>query len=191
MSNENRDLPDESHPLSGIQRWCDTIAAGIARFSRVICALAMIAMAVGITVEIISRNFFHYSFRGVEELSGYLLVAITFLGLAVAVHEEGLFRVEILLERFPASVRKGLELLFLVAFAAFLLLIDYHCLSLVVGSWQNGYASSTLLATPLYLPQALIPLGLTFTLLLVVARFIRVAANSAAWLVADQDRSEP
>lgn len=184
MSNANRDrqLPRRSGWKP--RRVTSAMATGIARFSGAVCALALVAMAVGITVEIVSRNFFHYSFRSVEELSGYLIVAITFLGLAVAVYEESLFRVEFLLERFPPRLRKALELIFLIVFAVFLLIIDYQSAELVIGSYQSGYVSSTLLAVPLYLPQALIPLGLSATVLVVIARFIQVATSDAGLLSA-------
>jgi len=156
-----------------------TISSGISRFSSALCALAMIAMAVGVTVEIISRNFFGYSFRSVEELSGYLIVGITFFSLVVAIHEKALFRVEFLFERFSRPVRRVMDILFLIALMVFLGLIDYQSVELVVGSYQSGYVSSTLLATPLYIPQALIPIGLTLSLVLVLFRLIERIGNDA------------
>lgn len=192
MMSNDRDPRTAPGTLRDLQRFSDALAAGIARVSGVVCALALVAMAVGITVEIVSRNFFHYSFRSVEELSGYLIVAITFLGLAVAVYEQALFRVEFLLERFPARWRKGLDLLFLIAFAVFLGVIDYQSVELVIGSFRSGYVSSTLLATPLFIPQALIPLGVSATLLVVIARFLRVAMHDAGdELDSAQGKPEP
>lgn len=172
--------PEERRPY-------DAIPSGISRFSSALCALAMIAMAVGVTVEIISRNFFGHSFRSVEELSGYLIVAITFFSLVVAVYEKALFRVEFLFERFPRPVRRVMDILFLIALMVFLGLIDYQSAALVVGSYQNGYVSSTLLATPLYIPQALVPLGLTLTLVLVLFRLIDRIRNG----VEDDDEVTP
>lgn len=155
----------------------DSVSSRISTVCAVLSALGMAIMALGVTVEIVSRNVFNYSIQSIEELSGYLIVAITFFSLAVAVYEKALFRVEFLFERFPRPVRKVMDILFLIALILFLGLIDYQSIELMIGSYQGNYVSSTLLATPLYIPQALIPAGLTLTLVLVLFRLIDQIKN--------------
>ena len=148
-------------------------------------------MAIGITVEIISRNFFGYSIQSTEELSGYMIVGVTFLGLVVAVYENALFRVRFVLDKLPPTPRRALEVLFLIVFAAFLILIDYESIQLVIGSYENDYVASTLLATPLYLPQSLIPIGLTLALFLVLSKLQALLRGDREWAVDDNKDDLP
>jgi len=157
----------------------DAVSSRISAICTVLSALGMAIMALGVTVEIVSRNAFGYSIQSIEELSGYLIVAITFFSLAVAIYEKALFRVEILFERFPRPVRRVMDVLFLIALILFLGLVDYQSIELMIGSYQGNYVSSTLLATPLYIPQALIPIGLTLSLVLVLFRLIERIGNGA------------
>lgn len=178
-------MPFNRTRLPGDARRPPPAAVLIARFCAVLCGVALSLMAIGITVEIISRNFFGYSIQSTEELSGYLIVGVTFLGLVVAVHENGLFRVRFVLDKLPRGPRRALEAIFLILFAAFLLLIDYESIRLVIGSYRNDYVASTLLATPLYIPQSLIPLGLTLALFLVLAKLWRLLRDDTGWALDD------
>src|SRR3954451_24063667 len=75
-------------------------------------AVAILAMA-GITAaEVIARSFFDVSFELSDELGGYLLVAAVFLGLGPAIAGGAMLRVEMVEQRLPAAIRRGLDLLF-------------------------------------------------------------------------------
>src|SRR5579862_6141667 len=48
-----------------------------------ICEIGIVAMAIIVLVEIVTRNLFHFSFEASEELGGYIIVGISFLSLPV------------------------------------------------------------------------------------------------------------
>lgn len=165
------------------------VARWLAQFCILMCGAALVLMAVGISAEIVSRNVFHYSMQSVEELTGYMIVLVTFLAMAVAMYENALFRVQFVLDRLSPGLRLWAEVLFLLIFAGFLVVIDYQSIQLVIGSYEGGYVASTLLATPLYLPQLLIPIGVTFTLLIVLIKLWTLLRGNRNWVL-DEHREQ-
>lgn len=128
----------------------------------------VVAMALLICAEVICRNVFSFSLMFTDELAGYLLVGLVFLGMPVALAKGALFRVELLLNRMPARGRAWLELVFNLMSLAFTAILLVQLWRFVMDSWQRGVRAPTVLATPLYLPQALMVVG-TASLLLVLA----------------------
>lgn len=173
----------DRHPVA---RLCRAGERVIAQACAIACALALVVMAVGIVAEIVARNLFDYSFMIVDELSGYLLIAVIFLGLAVAVQDNALFRVEILTERLSREKARMLDWLLSLVFVGFLLLLDYQCLQLALDSLDAHYTAPTLLGTPLYIPQLLIPVGLSATALILVLKLIRTVIEPADGLWEDR-----
>lgn len=158
-----------------IVRVCFAVEKLVAGGCAIACAIALAVMAVGIVAEIVARNMFDYSFLSVDEVSGYLLVAVIFLGLAVAVHDNALFRVEILTERLSASKAQVLDWLLSLVFIGFLLVLDYQCFQLAMDSLSGSYTAPTLLGTPLYIPQLLMPIGLSATALILLLKVVRLS----------------
>lgn len=146
------------------------LARFISQLCLALCSLALVVMTVGISIEIVARNFFHYSIQSIEEVSSYLIVLVTFLAMVVAVYENALFRVELVLDRLSPSLRRWAEASFLLLFTGFLVIIDYQTIQLALGSYRGGYVAPSLLATPLYIPQMLIPFGVTLTLLIIIIK---------------------
>ncbi|MES1926063.1 hypothetical protein T31B1_12114 [Salinisphaera sp. T31B1] len=161
-------------------RACRAGETVIAAVCGVGCAAALSAMALGIVAEIVARNLFDYSFMSVDEISGYLLVAVMFLGLVVAIHDNALFRVELVTDRLSVRHRYVFDLALSLVFIGFLLVLAYQCFLLAKDSFDGGYTAPTLLATPLYLPQMLIPLGLTASAVLLGLRVLRLFVEPGA-----------
>jgi TRAP-type C4-dicarboxylate transport system permease small subunit len=147
---------------------------------RVACEVVMVAMMVLITTEVVLRSIFNYSLEFTDEISGYLLVATTFLAMGISLHEGALFRVDFLYRRFPFRVRRFLEFLFSAVSLGFALLVDYQIFRFLVSSIERGMAAPTLLGTPLYLPQLVMPLGMTFIVLLLL---VETGRTFQAWWV--------
>jgi len=124
-----------------------------------LAAIAILAMA-GITAaEVIARSFFDTSFEIADELGGYLLVAAVFLGLGPALAGGAMLRVEMIEQRLPGALRRVLDLLFHI------LALGTSCIALwwiwvhVGSTWRRETVSATWLETPLWLPQAAMPIG--------------------------------
>lgn len=151
--------------------WLRRALGAIASVSSGFCAVALAIMALLVTAEVVARSVFSYSFQSTEEISGYCLVAITFLSFAVAIQDSALFRAEFLINRLRGAWRARIEALFYLVFAIVCVLLDYESIRLAANSYASGYKASTLLATPLFIPQTAIPIGLSVAVVFLLAKF--------------------
>ena len=149
-------------------------------FEQALIEVLVVVMALLIFAEVVCRAVFGFSLMITDEIAGYLLVALVFLGMPVALAKGALFRVEMVLSQLPRRGRAGLELVFnLLSLALSLVLLGQLWL-FVLDSWRRGVRAPTVLATPLYLPQSLMVIGmatLVCVLLLHVLRDVRILAS--------------
>lgn len=133
-----------------------------------ICECLVVMMVLLITAEVVSRGIFNHSLQVTHEIAGYLLVAVTFLSIGIALHERALFRVEFFLERLPKFGQRCLQLVFDLLALGFGIILDYQLIQLVVSSYDRGVREATILGTPLYLPQIAMPVGVTLMIVVLI-----------------------
>ncbi len=159
------------------------------RLEQGVIEVMVVAMALLIFTEVICRNLLGFSLMVTDEIAGYLLVGLVFLGMPVALAKGALFRVELVLNRLPRRPRAWLELVFNLLSLAFSLVLLVQLWRFVFDTWQRGVRAPTVLATPLYLPQSLMVIGtasLVCVLVLHVVRDIR-ALRAGDRLEADHE----
>ena len=159
-----------------VRRPAERLIHNLLRLEQGIIEVMVVAMALLICIEVICRGFLGFSLMVTDEIAGYLLVGLVFLGMPVALARGALFRVELVLNRLPRRARAWLELVFNLLSLAFTVVLLVQLWRFVVDSWQRGVRAPTVLATPLYLPQALMVIGtasLACVLVLHVLRDIR------------------
>ena len=137
--------------------------------------LVMLAMVALITTEIVSRTFFDFSLEISDEVSGYLLVAITFLGVSASMRSGVMFRVEFVINLLPPIGKTTAMLVLYLLSLGFAAVLDYQLIRLVISSYERAVVANTLLATPQYLPQLIMPIGMT---LLVIELVIQVGIHT-------------
>lgn len=142
----------------------------------IIAELVMVAMAGLILVEIVLRGIFRTSLQFTDEVSAYLLVAVTFLGLSASIRGGTMFRVEFIHRLMPRHGQLATELLFNTASLAFTVLLTYHLVMLAISSYERDVLSETLLRTPQFIPQMIMPIGMA---LLALALLVLVIGNVA------------
>ncbi len=125
----------------------------------VICEIAIGVMGFVVILEIVTRNLFNFSFEMSEELGGYIIVGITFLSLPVCQVYRSYHHVQFLQTRLPPRVRAMSHLLFDVLSLIFCAVLLWQLTRYVLQSWHSGDVAPTLLATPLWIPQAVMPIG--------------------------------
>lgn len=145
---------------------------GATALSEVVGALALLAMCAIICYEIVSRFVFNAPTSWVTEIATYLLVAMTFLGLAAAQRAGAHISVELLLNALSSGRRDRL-----------LRVANWLCLyASLFCLWQiatfnyreqvNGTRDWGLLSTPQWIPQLPVTIGfLLFTLALLAEAF--------------------
>lgn len=146
----------------------DTIALCV----QCLAGAALVVLVVLVSAEIVSRFFFNYSLRMVEELAGYLVIGLTLFGTSLAMRRNGLFQVGFVFDALPTPVKRGLVLLYLVLSLAVCGVLIRYTFQLVLSSYERGNVAPTFLMTPLWIPQLLIPAGLVFIAIFILERGI-------------------
>jgi TRAP-type C4-dicarboxylate transport system permease small subunit len=140
------------------------VSAGKAldRGSRIACGVAgwlLAGMAVLINVEIVLRYVFNSSTLVADEYSGYLFVWSTLLGFGYALQNEQFLKVETLVSRFGPRGQQATAILAAVAGLVVAAVCTYATGALFYSSWRFATASIQPSATPLWLPQIILPVA--------------------------------
>ncbi len=129
------------------------------RTCMVLCEIAIGVMAFIVILEIITRNLFDFSYEMSEELGGYIIIGITFLSLPVCQVYRSYHHVQFIQSRLPPRLRAMSHLFFDLLSLAFCGVLIWQLTRFVLQSWHSGDVAPTLLATPLWIPQLLMPIG--------------------------------
>jgi len=151
--------------------------------SEAVCSLFLLAMIVMIGAEAIARNVFGTSLQVTDEVGGYLLVALTFLSMSVAESHGAFHRVELVQMRLSPSLRIVSQIVFDLMALAASVLVSWQLIRLTLNSWHAEDVAPTPLATPLWLPQASMGLGMVLLCLALtrtIAAKVIVLRRSAA-----------
>ena len=133
------------------------------RFSSFLAHLAMwgvFAMMLLVVVDVFLRAVANRSTLIAEEMGGYLLVLIAYLGMAETLRQGRHIHVDIVTKKLTVKVRAwldaGLSLIALVA----LIVVIWRAVIMVYGSYAGNVIIPGIFLTPVYLPQILVVVGL-------------------------------
>jgi len=119
--------------------------------------------------EVVMRYIVHQPPIIADEVSAYMLVALSFIAMAYTWKEKGHVRITALVSRLPARVAKWVRLIGLVLALALATMLTHASYVYLVYSFKLHMASSTHLRVPLQVPQMPLLIGFTIlTLLLIV-----------------------
>lgn len=138
-----------------------------------LAAAGVLALTALIASSVIARRIFGSPILAADELSGYLLLAIVFLGLAYTMKAGGHIRVDILLAHVPPRARAGLDALATILAVAFTLALLGGTWALVAAYYQHGTLSFKYLQIPLWIPGALLVIGAALLVLQLVAQLLQ------------------
>ncbi len=126
----------------------------------VICEIGIVAIAIIVITELITRNVFGFSFEASEELGGYIIVGISFLSLPVCQVYRSYHHVQFVQQRLSPRMRAVSHLVFDFLSLVFAVVLLWQLTRFTMQSYRSGDESPTLLATPLWIPQAIMPIGI-------------------------------
>lgn len=130
-----------------------------------------------ILVEVLTRYVLQSPLSIAEEYGGYMLVAITFLGLGYTWKERGHVRVEWVINTLSLKVQSWLRLITLIMATAFALIMIKASYDLVSYSYLFGTRSGSWLRTPLIWPQIVLIIGAVLLFIQLIAELIRAVGN--------------
>lgn len=142
------------------------------RITGLITALGLALMVVLVCVETTLRATLNLSLGFSEEVTGYLVVMLTFLGAARALRSGALFQVHFLFDRFPRRMRRALVVIYSALSLVICVMIGWKGALLVSSSLLRGKFAPTELETPLWIPQLLLPVGFTILGIFLIEKII-------------------
>jgi len=128
-----------------------------------------------VAFEVFMRYVMHRPPMLADEFSAYMLVALSYIGMAYTWRQKQHVRISLLVSRLPPRVASWTRLITLLLVFVFLLGLDQAGYRLIVYSLKMHYRSDTWLATPLIGPHLTVFIGfilLTLLLIIEIARAI-------------------
>jgi TRAP-type C4-dicarboxylate transport system permease small subunit len=130
-----------------------------------------------VVVDVFMRYVLHRPLMVSDEFSAYMLVALSFLGLAYTWRERGHVRIEILVSRFRGRFYDWVRLVGLIITFIFMLELDRSAYKMIAYALQINLRSSTWLMFPLFWPQLTVFIGFVLLTLLLVIDIIRTGVK--------------
>ena len=115
----------------------------IARACAIVAGWALMAISVATCVEILGRKYFSFSFRGLDEIGGYMLAGVSAFGFAYALSTRSHMRVTLLFPYVPASVQSLLNVLAMLTLAAMAAFCAWRGVFEVLDVLTSGKRSNT------------------------------------------------
>jgi TRAP-type C4-dicarboxylate transport system permease small subunit len=148
---------------------------------------ALLLVSAGfVAIVVIARKIFNFSIIGADELTGYAYAISMAWGFSYVLFQGAHIRVDVLYVRLPFRIRCLLDALTAVVFAFVICFLTYRVFNVLEETLHLQAVSSTPLQVPLWIPQVLLVLGLTFfsfCLLLVLLRTLRALVQGEPELV--------
>jgi TRAP-type C4-dicarboxylate transport system permease small subunit len=155
-------------------------AAGLRAAAMAVSGAAVVGMMALVTFEVLLRTFANRSTLVADEMAGYLLVAMTFLGLAPSLRGGAFIRIDTYRDRLRGGARRLLDAALVALALAYAITVDWYLWDLLAGTWRLGTTSIQVSRTPLWIPQAVMAVGgLLLILELLVEMVLVITADEA------------
>ena len=155
-----------------MKRLLSILNAVISIGSGEIAAWILFLMMAIVVVDVFARYVFAFSLLISVELSGYMLVAITFIGLGHTWAKKGHVRITFAIELLPAKARNWLRVVVVVIAIAFTAVFARASYNLVTESLRFGDRSEQWLRTPQVWPQLALLVGSIVLLLALICDLV-------------------
>lgn len=141
------------------------------------CELALTAMLLIVVYEVVMRYVFGSPTQYSLELTEYLLVSIGILPLAVILNQNRHVNVDALITRLSPSAQAKFKILNRVIIAVFAFVVVYFGADMSLSALETDSRSSSLLAFPLGVAYAVIPIGFLSLALSAIDEAIQAAKS--------------
>ena len=156
-----------------MSRWVNTFVKYFYGFSLVSGQVLLFIMTGLIAFDVFARAFIGRSTMISQDVSGYLMVAITFLGLAHTLREGRHISVEILTRKLSPHRQRQIEILVYLLCIVFMAWLTWTTSLPVVDAYATGQVAVTLSETPMWIPLFFVPFGSGMLTLAFVIEFVR------------------
>ena len=143
-------------------------------------ALACLALAVMLILEVATTSFLGWSQPWAVEYSGYLLAMTLFAGSGWTLARAGHIRVAVVTQMLPEKAMRWADVLATVFSLGVALFVTWACIGYALRSFELGSQSFYPSRTPLWAPQSLLAFGWAVLCLGLFARVVRLIAGERA-----------
>ena len=140
----------------------------------------LIAVMLMTSVKVIFRYVLRLGLIGVDQISGALLLYITFLGAAWVLRREEHVTIDILVVRLSPKVQRWLNVVNSIVGAVLCLILTVYGTWEVIHSWQRGILIPAEIEMPRVTNLIVIPLGSFFLLIQFIRRARRYLRGGQA-----------
>lgn len=132
----------------------------------------LVALVLLVCGEAFLRGAANISLGFAEEVTGYFVVMLTFFGAALALRSCALFRVSFLSDKLSHRSRSRLYAVFAAVAVFICIVLVLTTADVTMSSFDRGRFSPTVLRTPLWIPQMLMPIGFSAIAVFLVEKLI-------------------
>jgi TRAP-type C4-dicarboxylate transport system permease small subunit len=143
-----------------------------------LAGMAMIALLLLVIVNIVGRLLGFY-LRGADAYAGYCMAAASFFALAYALGHGDHIRVTLFLQKLTGWRRRALEIWCLAIASVLSGLFAYYSIKMVWWSYSFNDVSQANDATPLWIPELSMAVGVSVLFIAFVETLIRVLRGGA------------
>lgn len=152
----------------------ERVAASISRLGGALSAVLILLVLAITAVSVFNRYVLGQPLMGVDESTGFLVVAIVMFGAAEALRRGDHIRIDLFLDHAGPRIRWWLELWSLasvIIFSALLFITAWHTVlfSRAFGAYSTGY-----LSLPMWIPQSTMVVGAALLGLAALAAMLRL-----------------
>jgi TRAP-type C4-dicarboxylate transport system permease small subunit len=149
----------------------------IEKICKVLCATGIIIMLVVIGEDVVSRSVWNSSLEISDEIGGYMLVAVTFLGLSLAKTHGAFHKTDFLQSRLPHNAQVVSRILFDLLSLGVALILLWQYFRYTETRFLSGSTAPTKLGTPHWIPAVPMVLGMAAYVLAIVKSVIGNVRN--------------
>lgn len=142
-----------------------------------LAAAATLGLTVMVAAGVAARRVFNAPFLFVEEVSGYAVLAIVFLGLAHTMKAGGHVRVEVVLERVRGRTATVLQGACVVLAWVWAVVFLGGMIYQLREFWTQRVLSFAYLQTPLWIPASLMVVGAALLVLQCLALLLKLGRD--------------
>lgn len=141
-----------------MKRFLIALDRSINFIEKTIISVSVIFMAVLLILNTVTRVLFNNSMSFTQEISKFLLIILTFIGVSFASRIGRHIRMEGIFSLLPYKYQRGLMIFISLATSFIMFLLTYYSYNFVVYEFNLGQVS-TVLRLPLYLFIMFMPIG--------------------------------
>lgn len=134
------------------------ILRGYTALTRICCIIAgwaLMAIAIAAAIEVFGRKYFNFSFKGIDEMGGYIMAGVSAAGFAYALMTRAHMRVTLLFPYIPNWLRALLNVLAMLTLSAMAVFCSWRGYFEVAEAITTQKASNTPLQVRLWIPQSI------------------------------------